>query len=188
MTKISTVGTRQTRNFAEQQLTIGLDLGDRSGVISIRDFPFAHRSDSLASSESQNTPSGVWQDFFRTIKVLALSFLLLIGISLVGEGLGLHIPKGYIYFAMGFPVFVEAIEPARPESRFSYSPARALRLSADWRNQDLWQASTSLPRQTLGCCSPPHFRLELYSATQTARIWNYCPVPISCIGKTSLDG
>jgi predicted tellurium resistance membrane protein TerC len=44
-----------------------------------------------------------------TVKVLALSFLLLIGISLVGEGLGLHIPKGYIYFAMGFSVFVEMI-------------------------------------------------------------------------------
>lgn len=44
-----------------------------------------------------------------TVKVLALSFLLLIGISLVGEGFGLHIPKGYIYFAMGFSVFVEMI-------------------------------------------------------------------------------
>ncbi len=44
-----------------------------------------------------------------TIKVLALSFLLLIGVSLVGEGLGMHIPKGYIYFAMGFSVLVEAI-------------------------------------------------------------------------------
>jgi predicted tellurium resistance membrane protein TerC len=44
-----------------------------------------------------------------TIKVLALSFLLLIGMSLVGEGLGMHIPKGYIYFAMGFSVFVELI-------------------------------------------------------------------------------
>jgi len=44
-----------------------------------------------------------------TVKVLALSFLLLIGISLVGEGLGLHIPKGYIYFAMGFSVFVETV-------------------------------------------------------------------------------
>ena len=44
-----------------------------------------------------------------TVKVLALSFLLLIGISLVGEGLGLHIPKGYIYFAMGFSVLVELI-------------------------------------------------------------------------------
>jgi len=44
-----------------------------------------------------------------TVKVLALSFLLLIGVSLVGDGLGMHIPKGYIYFAMGFSVFVEMI-------------------------------------------------------------------------------
>jgi len=44
-----------------------------------------------------------------TIKVLALSFLLLIGLSLVADGFGQHIPKGYIYFAMGFSVFVEMI-------------------------------------------------------------------------------
>ena len=44
-----------------------------------------------------------------TLKILALSFLLLIGFSLVADGLGLHIPKGYIYFAMGFSVFVEVI-------------------------------------------------------------------------------
>jgi len=44
-----------------------------------------------------------------TVKVLALSFLLLIGVSLIGEGAGMHIPKGYIYFAMGFAVFVEMI-------------------------------------------------------------------------------
>ena len=44
-----------------------------------------------------------------TIKILALSFLLLIGFSLVGEGLNLHIPKGYIYFAMAFSVFVEIL-------------------------------------------------------------------------------
>ena len=44
-----------------------------------------------------------------TVKVLALSFLLLIGVSLIGEGLGMHIPKGYIYFAMGFSAFVEVI-------------------------------------------------------------------------------
>ena len=42
-----------------------------------------------------------------TIKILALSFLMLIGVSLVGEGLDLHIPKGYIYFAMAFSIFVE---------------------------------------------------------------------------------
>jgi len=44
-----------------------------------------------------------------TIKMLALSFLLLIGLSLILEGAGQHIPKGYIYFAMGFSVFVEMI-------------------------------------------------------------------------------
>jgi len=48
-------------------------------------------------------------DRHPTIKMLALSFLLLIGFSLVGEGTGLHIPKGYIYFAMGFSVLVEML-------------------------------------------------------------------------------
>ncbi len=42
-----------------------------------------------------------------TVKMLALSFLLLIGFTLVAEGTGVHIPKGYVYFAMGFAVFVE---------------------------------------------------------------------------------
>jgi len=44
-----------------------------------------------------------------TIKMLALSFLLLIGVSLIADGLGQHIAKGYIYFAMGFSVFVEML-------------------------------------------------------------------------------
>src|SRR3954453_3701663 len=44
-----------------------------------------------------------------TVKMLALSFLLLIGMSLLLEGFGQHIPKGYIYFAMGFSVFVEMV-------------------------------------------------------------------------------
>src|SRR5688572_11588618 len=44
-----------------------------------------------------------------TVKMLALSFLLLIGVSLIAEGFDHHIPKGYIYFAMGFSVFVEMI-------------------------------------------------------------------------------
>jgi len=44
-----------------------------------------------------------------TVKMLALSFLLLIGMSLVADGLGQHISKGYIYFAMGFSVFVEML-------------------------------------------------------------------------------
>jgi predicted tellurium resistance membrane protein TerC len=44
-----------------------------------------------------------------TVKMLALSFLLLIGLSLIAEGLDQHIPKGYVYFAMGFSIFVEMI-------------------------------------------------------------------------------
>ncbi len=44
-----------------------------------------------------------------TVKMLALAFLLLIGFSLVAEGLGQHIPKGYIYFAMAFSFFVEML-------------------------------------------------------------------------------
>lgn len=54
--------------------------------------------------------SGTIMDFVNrhpTVKILALSFLLLIGFSLVVEGIGVHIPKGYIYFAMGFSVLVE---------------------------------------------------------------------------------
>jgi predicted tellurium resistance membrane protein TerC len=44
-----------------------------------------------------------------TLKMLALSFLLLIGVNLIGDGLGFHIPKGYTYFAMAFSVFVEIL-------------------------------------------------------------------------------
>ena len=44
-----------------------------------------------------------------TVKMLALSFLLLIGVSLIAEGFEQHIPKGYIYFAMAFSVFVEIL-------------------------------------------------------------------------------
>jgi predicted tellurium resistance membrane protein TerC len=70
--------------------------------------------------------SGPIMDFVNrhpTVKMLALSFLLLIGFTLVVEGLHQHIPKGYIYFAMGFSIFVEmlnlrararAVQPAQP--------------------------------------------------------------------------
>ena len=44
-----------------------------------------------------------------TIKMLALSFLILIGVALIGDGLDMHIPKGYIYFAMAFSVMVEML-------------------------------------------------------------------------------
>ena len=48
-------------------------------------------------------------DAHPTVKMLALSFLLLIGVTLVAESLGEHIPKGYIYSAMAFSLFVEAL-------------------------------------------------------------------------------
>jgi predicted tellurium resistance membrane protein TerC len=54
-------------------------------------------------------PIGNFVDRHPTIKMLALSFLILIGMALVGEGVDLHIPKGYIYFAMAFSVGVEML-------------------------------------------------------------------------------
>jgi predicted tellurium resistance membrane protein TerC len=65
-----------------------------------------------------------------TVKMLALSFLLLIGMSLLLEGFDHHIPKGYIYFAMGFSVFVEMINlrirrvtaPVHLHERFAPDP------------------------------------------------------------------
>jgi predicted tellurium resistance membrane protein TerC len=52
---------------------------------------------------------GAFVERHPTVKMLALSFLLLIGLSLVMEGFDQHVPKGYIYFAMAFSVFVEML-------------------------------------------------------------------------------
>jgi predicted tellurium resistance membrane protein TerC len=52
---------------------------------------------------------GRFVDTHPTIKMLALSFLVLIGVALIAEGIDLHIPKGYIYFAMAFSVVVEML-------------------------------------------------------------------------------
>jgi predicted tellurium resistance membrane protein TerC len=54
-------------------------------------------------------PISHFVDTHPTIKMLALSFLLMIGFTLIVEGLHAHIPKGYIYFAMGFSIFVEML-------------------------------------------------------------------------------
>jgi predicted tellurium resistance membrane protein TerC len=54
-------------------------------------------------------PIGNFVDRHPTIKMLALSFLILVGLALIGEGWDLHIPKGYIYFAMAFSVAVEML-------------------------------------------------------------------------------
>jgi predicted tellurium resistance membrane protein TerC len=56
--------------------------------------------------------AGPLSDFVErhpSVKILALSFLLLIGVMLVAEGMGSHVPKGYIYFAMTFSLFIELL-------------------------------------------------------------------------------
>jgi predicted tellurium resistance membrane protein TerC len=65
-----------------------------------------------------------------TIKMLALSFLLLIGVALVADGLSVHIPRGYIYFAMAFSVFVEMLN-MRLRRRQERPPLRLRRLGDD---------------------------------------------------------
>jgi predicted tellurium resistance membrane protein TerC len=62
-------------------------------------------------------PVGNFVSEHPTVKMLALSFLLLIGTSLIADGLGFHIPKGYIYFAMGFSVFVEFLNLRAQKTR-----------------------------------------------------------------------
>jgi predicted tellurium resistance membrane protein TerC len=77
-------------------------------------------------------PISNYVDRHPTIKMLALSFLLLIGFSLMAEGLELHIPKGYIYFAMAFSVLVEMLnlrlrgkaEPVKLHEAYVASPKK----------------------------------------------------------------
>jgi predicted tellurium resistance membrane protein TerC len=81
-------------------------------------------------------PVSEFVDRHPTVKMLALSFLLMIGLSLIAEGLDQHIPKGYIYFAMAFSVMVEILNlkmrRAKPEVvhlRQPYVPEPAVKES-----------------------------------------------------------
>jgi predicted tellurium resistance membrane protein TerC len=71
-------------------------------------------------------PISTFVEGHPTIKMLALAFLLLIGMSLVADGLGQHIPKGYIYFAMGFSVMVEMLN-LKVRTRRERSPVKLRR-------------------------------------------------------------
>jgi len=51
-----------------------------------------------------------------SVKLLALSFLILVGMALIADGIGFHIPRGYLYFAIAFSAFVEFPEPAGGET------------------------------------------------------------------------
>jgi predicted tellurium resistance membrane protein TerC len=78
-------------------------------------------------------PVGNFVSRHPTVKMLALSFLLLIGTSLIAEGVGFHFPKGYIYFAMGFSIFVESLNLRARRTRSSRRPvvASTIRSPAD---------------------------------------------------------
>ncbi len=76
-------------------------------------------------------------DRHPTIKMLALAFLLLIGVMLFGEGLDLHIPKGYIYFAMAFSVFVEMLN-----SKIRHPKVPPVKLRQPYSETELPQAET----------------------------------------------
>ena len=52
-----------------------------------------------------------------SVKMLALSFLILVGVALIADGMGFHIPKGYLYFAIAFSVGVEALNLAATRRR-----------------------------------------------------------------------
>jgi predicted tellurium resistance membrane protein TerC len=71
-------------------------------------------------------PLSAFVERHPTVKMLALAFLLLIGVTLLADGLGQHISKGYVYFAMGFSVLVEALNLRA--ARHRAGAARAVRL------------------------------------------------------------
>ena len=82
-------------------------------------------------------PISLFVEEHPTVKMLALSFLLLIGMSLVAESLDQHISKGYIYFAMGFSVFVEFLNlKLRPRA-----PEEPVRLRSGYVDEGLEQAT-----------------------------------------------
>jgi len=68
-------------------------------------------------------PIGDFVDRHPTIKILALAFLILVGVALIAEGMEFHLPKGYIYFAMAFSVAVEMLN-IRMRSRRAGRPVR----------------------------------------------------------------
>jgi predicted tellurium resistance membrane protein TerC len=69
-------------------------------------------------------PVGVFIHHRPTTKMLALSFILLIGVALVADGLGFHIPRAYIYFAIAFSLFVEMLNSASANRRSQRKPRR----------------------------------------------------------------
>jgi len=82
-------------------------------------------------------PLAEFVEQFPTVKMLALSFLLLIGMTLIADGAGFHVPKGYVYAAIGFSVLVEALNQLTGRRRRLHAAARAERpeeqRTGNWR-------------------------------------------------------
>lgn len=81
-------------------------------------------------------PIGKFVERHPTIKMLALAFLLLIGVTLIAEGLHQHIPKGYIYFAMAFSVMVEVLN-----MRLRKKPKEPVHLHSPYNDQESSEAA-----------------------------------------------
>ena len=71
-------------------------------------------------------PVGDFVEKHPTVKVLALGFLIMIGMTLVADGFGAHVPKGYIYTAMVFSIFIECHQHGSPAPPAARSPAQSL--------------------------------------------------------------
>jgi predicted tellurium resistance membrane protein TerC len=71
-------------------------------------------------------PIGEFVDAHPTIKMLALAFLVLVGVTLIAEGFDAHVPKGYIYFAMAFSIAVETLN-IRMRGRRRHTPVKLRR-------------------------------------------------------------
>ena len=72
-------------------------------------------------------PIGEFVDAHPTIKMLALAFLVLVGVTLIAEGFDAHVPKGYVYFAMAFSVAVEMLNIRMRDRRRSRAPIKLRR-------------------------------------------------------------
>jgi len=90
-------------------------------------------------------PIGDFVDEHPTIKILALSFLILVGVTLMAEGFDVHVPKGYVYFAMAFSVAVEMLNIRMRKLR-----AAPVKLHKRLRDADGDQEEQRLPRGPSG--------------------------------------
>lgn len=90
-----------------------------------------------------------------TIQILCLNYLMLVGLTLVAEGLNLHIPKGYLYAVIGFSMLVEGIRQALDRRRDRRLGHRSLRLRTAGAVLRLLGGSTTFYKQTSGAAAQP---------------------------------